>query len=152
MLLFHEGKKLKTLVRLTSHNILGNRESVANSQPFAQRIGRRPTSSCKNSLMSSGACMPSDSFSLNARAPLRLAAFGGKNYNGSRRVEKPRARPMAYDWRSESISGRKTIGSLELRAIDFGIGHNFHSTGRLVTRPKMHTKPPLQHVADDSLR
>ena len=29
--------------------------------------------------------MPSDS--LNARAPLRLAAFGGKNYNGSRRVE-----------------------------------------------------------------
>ena len=37
--------------------------------------------------------MPSDS--LNARAPLRLAAFGGKNYNGSRRVEKPRARPMA---------------------------------------------------------
>src|SRR5260370_23892641 len=73
-------KKLKTLVRLTSHNILGNRESVANSQPFAQRIGRRPTSSCKNSLMSSGACMPSDSVK-RARAPLRLAAFGGKNYN-----------------------------------------------------------------------
>src|SRR5260370_287531 len=26
------------------------------------RIGRRPTSSCKNSLTSSGACMPCDSF------------------------------------------------------------------------------------------
>jgi hypothetical protein len=38
--------------------------------------------------------MPRDSFK-RARAPLRLAAFGGKNYNGSRRVEKPRARPMA---------------------------------------------------------
>src|SRR6266403_1406511 len=34
------------------------------------------------------------------------------------------------DLRSESISGRKTIGSLELRAIDFGIGHNFHPSAR----------------------
>jgi hypothetical protein len=37
------ANKLKTFVRLTSHNILGNRESIANSRPFAQRIGRRPT-------------------------------------------------------------------------------------------------------------
>jgi hypothetical protein len=37
--LFHEGKKPGILLRLTNHNILENREFVANSQRFAERSG-----------------------------------------------------------------------------------------------------------------
>jgi hypothetical protein len=37
MLLFHEEKKLKARVRLTSHNIL----EIANPQRFAERSGKR---------------------------------------------------------------------------------------------------------------
>jgi hypothetical protein len=40
MSLFHEGKKLKTRVRLTSHNLPENREFVANSRRFAERNGK----------------------------------------------------------------------------------------------------------------
>jgi hypothetical protein len=35
------GEKLKTLVCLTSHNTLENREFIANSRRFAERTGLR---------------------------------------------------------------------------------------------------------------
>jgi hypothetical protein len=46
-LLFHEEKKLKTLVFLTRHNILKNREFVANSQRLAERGGAEKMVSAK---------------------------------------------------------------------------------------------------------
>jgi hypothetical protein len=46
-LLFHEEKKLKTLVFLTRHNILKNREFVANSQRLAERSGAEKMISAK---------------------------------------------------------------------------------------------------------
>jgi hypothetical protein len=47
VLLFHEEKKLKTLVFLTRHNILKNREFVANSQRLAERSGAEKMISAK---------------------------------------------------------------------------------------------------------
>jgi hypothetical protein len=38
---FHEGKKVRIPVRLTSHNVSGNREFVANLQKFAERNGNK---------------------------------------------------------------------------------------------------------------
>jgi hypothetical protein len=47
MSLFHEWKKLKIFVCLASHNILENREFVANSQRLAERSGAEKMISAK---------------------------------------------------------------------------------------------------------
>ena len=46
-MVFYEGKKLKTFICLASHNILENREFVANSQPLAERSGAEKMISAK---------------------------------------------------------------------------------------------------------
>jgi hypothetical protein len=58
VLLFHEEKKLKTFVCLATHNILENREFVANSQRLAGRSGAEKMISAKQAKARAGNSPP----------------------------------------------------------------------------------------------
>src|SRR5580704_12587194 len=92
------GKKLGILVRLTNHNILENREFVANSQRFAERSG---TARRSRNHKGRGVGEPEDWSGVLARS--------GKSM-GSKRpallLEKPS--PTGTQWRkSRCTEGRK---------------------------------------------